>query len=41
MEKKNIKSREELENSMMPVGLANALSFEELASLVTYLQEQK
>ena len=41
LEKKNIKSREELENSMMPPGLANALSFEELASLVTFLQEQK
>lgn len=41
LEKKNIKSREEMENSMMPAGLANALSFEELASLVTYLQAQK
>ncbi|MCB0686988.1 MAG: c-type cytochrome, partial [Saprospiraceae bacterium] len=41
LEKKNIKDRKELENSMMPVGLANSLSFEELASLVTYLQQQK
>lgn len=41
VKKDNIKSREELENSMMPMGLANALSFEELASLVSYLQAQK
>ena len=41
LEKSNIESREEMENSMMPMGLANALSFEELASLVTYLQNQK
>ncbi len=41
LEKSNIESREEMENSMMPMGLANALSFEELASLVTYLQSQK
>ncbi|EAZ80539.1 DUF7133 domain-containing protein [Algoriphagus machipongonensis] len=41
LEKKNIKSRKELENSIMPAGLANSLSFEELASLVTYLQQQK
>ncbi|KPM47677.1 DUF7133 domain-containing protein [Jiulongibacter sediminis] len=41
LSKNNIKSREEMENSMMPAGLANALSFEELASLVTYLQGQK
>jgi putative heme-binding domain-containing protein len=39
--KSNIKSREEMENSMMPAGLANALSYEELASLVTFLQNQK
>ena len=37
----NIKKREELPNSMMPAGLANALSYEEFASLVTYLSEQK
>ena len=41
LEKKNIKERKELENSMMPAGLANALSYEELASLVTYLSQQK
>ena len=41
LEKKNIKERKELENSMMPPGLANSLSFEELASLVTYLEQQK
>ncbi|MDI1321365.1 MAG: c-type cytochrome [Algoriphagus sp.] len=41
LEKKNIKERKELENSMMPPGLANSLSFEELASLVTYLAQQK
>ncbi|WP_341224546.1 HEAT repeat domain-containing protein [uncultured Arcticibacterium sp.] len=39
--KDNIKSREEMENSMMPAGLANSLSYEELASLVTYLQGNK
>ncbi|WP_025763495.1 DUF7133 domain-containing protein [Dyadobacter tibetensis] len=37
----NIISRQELENSMMPEGLANALSYEEFASLVTFLAEQK
>lgn len=36
-----IESRKEMENSMMPAGLANALSFEEFASLVTYLSQQK
>ncbi|RIW14471.1 heme-binding protein [Algoriphagus lacus] len=41
LEKKNIKERKELENSMMPSGLANALSFEELASLVSFLEQQK
>jgi putative heme-binding domain-containing protein len=41
LEKKNIKDRKELENSMMPAGLANSLSFEEFASLVTYLEQQK
>jgi putative heme-binding domain-containing protein len=39
--KKNIKSRKEMENSMMPAGLANSLSYEELASLVTFLQGKK
>jgi putative heme-binding domain-containing protein len=37
----NIKERKELENSMMPAGLANALSYDEFASLITYLSEQK
>jgi len=34
-------TRQELEHSMMPAGLANALSYEEFASLVTFLAEQK
>lgn len=37
----DIKSRKEQENSMMPPGLANALSFEEFAALITYLSQQK
>lgn len=37
----NIKERKELENSMMPAGLANALSYDEFASLITFLSEQK
>lgn len=37
----DIIKREELAHSMMPAGLANALSYEELASMVTYLSEQK
>jgi putative heme-binding domain-containing protein len=37
----DIKKREELENSMMPAGLANSLSFEEFASLITFLYQQK
>ncbi|WP_026969028.1 DUF7133 domain-containing protein [Algoriphagus terrigena] len=41
LEKKNIKERKELENSMMPAGLANSLSYEELASLVNFLSQQK
>ncbi|SIO16373.1 DUF7133 domain-containing protein [Algoriphagus halophilus] len=41
IQKNNIRSRKEMENSIMPAGLANSLSFEELASLVTYLQQQK
>lgn len=40
-DKSTIKSRKQLETSMMPAGLANSLSFEELASLVSYLQQQK
>ncbi len=38
---RDIVSRQELENSMMPAGLANSLSYEELASLITYLSQQK
>ncbi|THH40487.1 DUF7133 domain-containing protein [Neolewinella litorea] len=41
LKKANITNREELPTSMMPVGLANALSFEELASLVNFLAQQK
>lgn len=38
---KDIRERKELETSMMPAGLANALSYEEFASLITYLSQQK
>jgi putative heme-binding domain-containing protein len=38
---KDVISRQELEDSMMPSGLANSLSYEELASLITFLSEQK
>ncbi len=41
LKKRTIKSREELVQSMMPVGLVNSLSMEELASLVTFLELQK
>lgn len=41
IQKSEISGRKEMEDSMMPVGLANALSFEEFASLVTYLSQQK
>ena len=37
----DIKEREELETSMMPSGLANSLSLDEFASLVTYLSTLK
>ncbi len=37
----DILSRKEMETSMMPAGLANALSYEEFASLITFLSEQK
>jgi putative heme-binding domain-containing protein len=37
----DIKSRKELETSMMPTGLANSLSYEEFASLITFLSQQK
>ena len=39
--KSEITNRQELEHSMMPEGLANALSYQELASLVAYLAAQK
>ncbi|MCE6987610.1 c-type cytochrome [Dyadobacter sp. CY323] len=37
----DIVTRKEMENSMMPPGLANELSYEEFASLVTFLSQQK
>lgn len=37
----DILSRKEMETSMMPTGLANALSYDELASLVTFLSNNK
>jgi putative heme-binding domain-containing protein len=37
----DIVSRKEMETSMMPQGLANALSYEEMASLVTFLANNK
>ena len=37
----DILSRKEMDSSMMPAGLANSLSYEELASLVTFLSQQK
>ncbi len=37
----NIKKREEQKNSIMPAGLANALSYDEFAALITYLSQQK
>ncbi|MXV15153.1 DUF7133 domain-containing protein [Hufsiella ginkgonis] len=37
----DIITRKEMETSMMPVGLANALSYEEFAGLITYLSNQK
>jgi len=39
--KNDIINRKELETSMMPVGLANSLSYEEMASLVNFLSKQK
>ncbi|WP_198661654.1 HEAT repeat domain-containing protein [Lewinella sp. IMCC34183] len=41
LQKQSITNREELPTSMMPEGLVNALSMEELASLVTFLEAQK
>ena len=37
----DILTRKEMDQSMMPAGLANALSYDELASLVTFLAQQK
>ncbi|QHV95839.1 DUF7133 domain-containing protein [Spirosoma endbachense] len=37
----DITSRKEMETSMMPTGLVNALSYEEFASLITFLSQQK
>jgi len=37
----DISSRKEMETSMMPTGLTNELSYEEFASLITFLSEQK
>ncbi|MCE7053176.1 HEAT repeat domain-containing protein [Algoriphagus sp. AGSA1] len=41
LDKSTIKTRKVMETSMMPPGLVNSLSFEELASLITYLEQQK
>ena len=37
----DVKEKKELEMSTMPPGLANALSLEEFASLISYLQSMK
>ncbi|MHA4894368.1 DUF7133 domain-containing protein [Pedobacter sp. PWIIR3] len=37
----DIISRKELETSMMPTGMANSMSYEEFASLITFLSLQK
>lgn len=39
--KSEITERKELETSMMPAGLVNALSYEEMASLIAFLEQQK
>lgn len=41
VKKSNIASRKEMPNSMMPAGLANSLTIEEFASLVSFLERQK
>ncbi|RFZ85831.1 heme-binding protein [Mucilaginibacter terrenus] len=41
IKKSDVISRKEMKTSMMPTGLANALSYEEFASLVTFLSQQK
>jgi putative heme-binding domain-containing protein len=37
----DILTRKEMETSMMPTGMANSLSYDEFASLITFLSEQK
>ncbi|GAA4467766.1 hypothetical protein GCM10023189_52010 [Nibrella saemangeumensis] len=39
--KADVVSRKEMDTSMMPAGLANALSYDEFASLLTFLAQQK
>jgi hypothetical protein len=41
VKKSNVASRKEMPNSMMPPGMANSLTIEELASLVSFLEKQK
>ncbi len=41
IKKSDIVSRKEMESSMMPTGLANALSYDEFSSLITFLSQQK
>lgn len=41
IKKADVLSRKELDSSMMPTGLANALSYDEFASLITFLSQQK
>ncbi|HLK98716.1 MAG TPA: hypothetical protein VK364_13175, partial [Hymenobacter sp.] len=37
----SILSRKEMETSMMPAGLVNGLTYDEFASLITFLSQQK
>jgi hypothetical protein len=37
----DVLSRKELKTSMMPTGMANALSYDEFAWLITFLSERK
>ncbi|WP_026811777.1 DUF7133 domain-containing protein [Arenibacter latericius] len=41
LKKSDIAEREELPTSMMPAGLVNSLSYEEFASLIAFLEQQK
>ncbi len=41
IKKADLLSRKEMDSSMMPTGLANALSYDEFASLITFLSQQK